>query len=223
MPEDPTQLLERACANHDVRSCRVLVADGFRDGDSVTPLAGNAFQIAHDDRSAPVPVGSHGERRDLLISITDEGPVRMLAIARVEQGSDVVGIGIDLCSTDDFEQDETGDHFAHLLFSDGEKALFDRMEGPVPRRRARAFSAKEASFKATAAPLRRWYEGHDEELFFEAMDFELCEGNVTRGTARKRHPERAQRACERMGIGLIEVSFMDYEDMVLCVAVALRA
>ena len=223
MPEDPTQLLERACANHGVRSCRVLVADGFRDGDSVSALACNAFVVGHDERLAPVPLGRDGERRDLLISITDEGPVRMLAWAQVDAGSNVAGIGIDLCSTDDFRQDEAGDRFARLLFSDGEKSLIDQMEGPVPHSRAMAFSAKEASFKATAAPLRRWYEGHDEELFFEAMDFELCAGNVTRGTARKRHPERAQRACERMGIDRIEVSFSDYEDMVLCVAVALRA
>lgn len=223
MSQTPTQLLELACAGHGVRSCRVLVADGFRDGDSVNALAGNAFVIGHDERLAPVPLGRDGERRDLLISITDEGPVRMLAWAQIDAGSKVAGIGIDLCSTADFGQDETGEHFARLLFTDGEKELLEQMEGPAPRRRAMAFSAKEASFKATAASLRRWYEGHDEELFFEAMDFELCEGNVTRGTARKRHPERAQRACERMGIGLIEVSFMDYEDMVLCVAVALRA
>lgn len=221
MSETPTQLLERALAGRDVRSCRVLVADGFKDGDSVSYLAGNAFQIAHDERNAPVPMGRSGERRDLLVSITDEGPVRMLALAQVAPESGVLGIGVDLCSTEDFGEDEAGERFARLLFTDGEKALFDHLEGPVPTRRAMAFSAKEASFKATAAPLRRWYEGHDEELFFEAMDFELYPGGITRGTARKRHEDRAQHACERMGIDRIEVSFADYQGMVLCVAVAL--
>lgn len=222
MPETPTELLERACAGRGVAACRMLVADGFHDGDNVGLSVGNAFVIAHDERDAPVPIGTNGERRDLLVSITDEGPVRMLAWVQVEPGSEIMGMGIDLCSIDDFKQDDSGDRFAHLLFTDGEKALIDQMEGPVPHSRAMAFSSKEASFKATAAPLRRWYEGHDEELYFEAMDFELREGDITRGTARKRHPERAQRACEKMGIGRIEVVFSDYEGMVLCVAVALR-
>lgn len=223
MPASPTDLLRAALAPHGVPECGVIVAEGsFRDGERVEGVnVGNAFVVGHDEREAPVPLGRDGERRDLLISITDEGVHRMLAWARVPEGSDVVGVGVDLCSTDDFGQDEHGERFARLLFTEGEKALIEAGEGPVPTRRARAFSAKEASFKSTAAALRRWYEGHDEELFFEAMDFELCEGDVVRGTARARSKCRAQRACERMGISRIEASFADYEGMVLCVAIAL--
>lgn len=181
-------------------------------------IGGQGVAIAHDSREAPVPTdeGNH-ELRDLLISVTDEQDKRMLAWARLGTGSDVVGIGIDLCLTASLTDDKRGNRFASLLFTDRERELLSCGKGPLPLRRAQTFAAKEAAFKATSAPLRRWYETHDEDLFFEVRDFELWPDGVARGTARS---GRAAKACEMLGIDRIEVSFAEYEEMALCVAVA---
>lgn len=226
MQAQPQKLLSDALEGHGYVACGVIArTSGLLDGEWVSAEEGDGFWIGHDEREAPVPLDEGGrELESLLVSITDEGEERMLAWVRIPEGSDVVGIGVDLCSTGDFAEDERGDHFARLLLTDTEKRLVEKMEGTVPQRRARVFSAKEAAFKATAAPLRRWYEAHDEELGFEVRDFELCSversaGSVARGTARS---GRAERACELMGVSRIEVSFANYADMVLCVAVALR-
>ena len=227
MATHPVQLLRDALEPHGVQTCGV-VASGLGqlvDGERVTLSDGLSFAIAHDEREAPVPVGDDGTELDnLLISISDEDDTRMLVWARPTPTSPVAGIGIDICSTEDFLEDDGGNRFSRLLFTEGEQLLVERSSLSVPISRAHAFSAKEAAFKACAPQLRRWYEMHDEELFFEAMDFELHEGGIARGTAPRSRGRtgRAERACERMGIARIEVSHALYEGMVLCVAVALR-
>jgi 4'-phosphopantetheinyl transferase EntD len=59
------------------------------------------------------------------------------------------------------------------------------------------FAAKEAAFKACAAPLRRWYEGHDEQLVFDLRHFVMREPGSMSGDGRN---GAAQHALERMGI-----------------------
>ena len=207
MPELPELLLRDALASHNVLDCGIMHDDGTWRG------------IPHDEREAPYTLGKDGlEQNDLLVSITDEGPIRLCAYARVGAESDVMGIGIDLASTDDWTMDVHGDRFARLLFTDTEKELIAAGTEPIPMLRAMAFSAKEAAFKSTAPPLRRWYEGHDEELFFEARDFELVSWGESRGAGRR---DRAAIACGKLGITRIEVSFCTYEGMAFCVAVAL--
>ena len=110
----------------------------------------------------------------------------------------------------------------HKPFSDdpageGEQALVSAADGLVPLLRAKVFSAKEAAFKSTAAALRRWYGSHDEELYFEARDFELVSWSESRGAGRR---DRAAIACEKLGISRIEVSFTEYAGMAFCVAIA---
>ena len=206
-PVSPEQVLEEALASYNVLDCGIVLDDD------------QCCEIAHDEREAPYAVGSDGlEQKDLLVSITDEGPIRLCASARIGAGSAVAGIGIDLASTDDWPEDVHGDKFARLLFTDREKELIAAGNEPIPMLRAKAFAAKEAAFKATAAPLRRWYEAHDEELFFEARDFELVSWSESRGAGRR---DRAAIACEKMGIAGIEVSFCVYEGMAFCVAIAL--
>ena len=203
----PQQLLESALTRHrGVLSCDIVFGDDA------------GASVGHDDREAPfVMDGESGEQQGILISITDEDAERLCAIVRVAEDSDVLGIGIDLASTEDWHQDERGERFAELLFTVGENALISAAEEPVPLLRAKAFSAKEAAFKSTAAALRRWYESHDEELYFEARDFELVSWGESRGTARK---GRAATACEKLGISRIETSFSEYAGMAFCVAVA---
>ena len=211
LPTNPEAHLRHALTHHAFLDCGVI-------------FDAMAFPVyAHDDREAPYLVGADkAERCEQLVSITDEGGDRLLAWVRVPKESDVAGIGIDLCSANDFLADEAGERFAQLLFTPGEKRLVDQMPGSLPMRRAKVFSAKEAAFKSTAAALRRWYESHDEEVFFEAMDFELKEGCLAGGHDRPRRGNRVDKACETLGISRIEISFSEYRGMAFCVAVAVR-
>ena len=205
------QLLHDALARHGIADCGII--DRAEDFPAV----------AHDEREAPYAVDDKGnELLDMLVSITDEDDERMLAWARVPAGADVLGIGIDLASTDDFLEDNRGNRFSRLLFTPAEKELIEQTEGSVPERRAMVFSAKEAAFKSTAAPLRRWYDAHDEELFFEAMDFELRADGTAGGHDRPRRGNRADGALEALGIERIETSFTSYKGMIFCIAVALK-
>lgn len=207
----PAAHLRAALAGHAFSDCGVILdADAFP-----------AYE--HDEREAPFAVGDDAsELCEVLVSITDEDAERLLAWARVPAGSDIAGIGIDLSSTEDFLEDDRGEHFCRLLFTPGEKELIERMPGPVPMRRAKVFSAKEAGFKSCAAPLRRWYEVHDEELFFEAMDFELKSDGTEGGWERPRRGNRIDAALGRLGISRIEVSFSSHKNMIFCIAVALK-
>ena len=208
----PAAHLRAALAGHAFSDCGVILdADAFP-----------AYE--HDEREAPFAVGDDAsELCEVLVSITDEDAERLLAWVRVPEGSDIAGIGVDLSSTEDFLEDERGDRFCQLLFTPGEKELVESMEGSVPMRRAKVFSAKEAGFKSCAAPLRRWYEAHDEELFFEAMDFACREGGTAGGWDRPRRGNRVDKALEALGIGRVEVSFSEHQGMAFCVAVAVYA
>lgn len=84
--------------------------------------------------------------------------------------------------------------------------------------KAALFAAKEAAFKATAAPLRRWYETHNDELLFEVRHFVMEEPGIERGTGRN---AAAQAAMDRMGIGRIVVQHTQVCGMALVTAVAL--
>lgn len=208
MSTTPEQLLRDALAAYGIDDC------GIAFGTPETPV------ISHDRRGAPFAVDERGvEIRELLVSDTDEGDERILAWARVPQDSEVVGLGIDLASTEDFQEDCTGNRFSQYMLTGGERFLVRDMDCPVPVARTRVFAAKESGFKSTSAALRRWDATRDELLRFGVRDFELKSGSIVRGTARK---WAAEKACARIGVGDIVVSFCMHKDMVFCVAVALR-
>ena len=144
----PQQLLESALTRHrGVLSCDIVFGDDA------------GASVGHDDREAPfVPDDGDGEEPGFLISITDEDPERLCAVVRVAEDSDVLGVGIDLASTEDWTQDERGERFAELLFTEHEKALISAADGSVPLLRAKGFSAKEAAFKLWDEPGTTLYE-----------------------------------------------------------------
>ena len=115
----PQQLLESALTRHrGVLSCDIVFGDDA------------GASVGHDDREAPfVPDDGDGEEPGFLISITDEDPERLCAVVRVAEDSDVLGVGIDLASTEDWTQDERGERFAELLFTEHEKALISAADG----------------------------------------------------------------------------------------------
>ena len=219
MTTNPTQLLCRALNGHGAISYDAATTSADLRIKQIADIDGKRVTIGHDKRNAPLLMDRAGnELHDFPVSITDEQNTRMLAWAKLGSKSDVVGLGIDLCSTADFADDKRGEHFSKLLLTDREKELLDRVDLPLPLRRAQTFAAKEAAFKATSAPLRHWYRTHDLELAFDVRDFELWPNGIVRGTARS---GRATRACEMLGIDRIEASFAEYKGMALCVAVAL--
>lgn len=184
--------------------------------DSPTPLC----PLAHDQRGGPYAVGEDGrELDDVLLSATDENGHVMRVWAWPEDGSPIVGLGVDLASVEDFDDSPSDQELVELLFTERERELAHELWATRPSFGFAALvAAHEAAFKATARPLRLWYRSHDEELTFEAMDFSLSSPSVVRGDARD---GRAERALEAMGIGRVEVAFAELEGMVFALAVAL--
>ena len=158
---------------------------------------GSIVRISHDERGAPFVLAADGaEDYNLLVSLTDEKRVAACAAAKADESADLLGVGIDLASPEDFAG-ERGERFNHLIFSTGEQRLAPTLADDAALGFAFVFSAKEAAFKACAAPLRRWYDKHDEELAFDVTEFELATPYDVRGTLRHAH---ANRAMAVMGI-----------------------
>lgn len=173
-------------------------------------------RIVHDEREAPFVANAP----DLLVSLSDEKGVAACAWTRPRPGSALVGLGIDLASVEDFAG-ERGATFNHLLFSKHERRLVtSRYEnaGRMEYGYAMAFSAKEAAFKACAAPLRTWYATHNDLLEFEVREFELADFSHARGTLRS---AEAQRAMGLMGIQTIALHHVELSGAVMTVAFAL--
>lgn len=196
--------------------------------------------LSHDEREAPYAVGPDGkERRDLLLSLTDEGDYLCCAWARVGAESPLVGVGVDLCGVAHFRKrtPPAKRDLSLLLFTERERELIEQLSpesGAVAQAgtdadetaaddaeayaKAVLFGAKEAAFKATSAPLRRWYEHHDERLRYEVRHFVMEEPTTERGTGRN---GAAQAAMDAMGITRIAVQHTCVEGMALVTAVAL--
>lgn len=177
-------------------------------------------RLAHDEREAPVCLGDDGTWDDsLLVSLSDEGAVALCAWLEAPERTPIAGIGVDLATRGDFAG-ERGATFNHLLFTEHEQGLVDEI---CPHDHALgcafAFSAKEAAFKACAAPLRAWYARHDQELVFDLRSFQLDDADHEVGTARR---GEAQQALDAMGIERIELARTSVGDLALTFAIALR-
>ncbi|HQE69517.1 MAG TPA: 4'-phosphopantetheinyl transferase superfamily protein [Atopobiaceae bacterium] len=158
--------------------------------------------ILHDDRGAPYLLGADGlEDRNLLVSKTDEEAAVLIAWIRPEQGSPVVGFGIDLVALDGFEG-KHGAFFVKHLLSEQDLRFLPEISSSGPTASAYAFSAKEAAFKACSQPLRAWIDAYGEGFYFEARGFELADATHEQGTARK---GEAQAAMDALGIAQIEL------------------
>lgn len=182
--------------------------------------------LAYDEREAPYALASDGtEDRGLLLSLTDEGECIACLWARVDGSSPLRGVGVDLTDLGHFRErpprnpDRPRPDFAKLLFTEREQELIEVL-APQDDLLAKAtlFASKEAAFKATASPLRRWYDQSDEELRYEVRHFVMEEPGLERGTGRN---GAAQEAMERMGITRVVVRSASVLGMALVTAVAL--
>lgn len=179
--------------------------------------------VEHDEREAPYALTPEGiEDKTLLISLTDDSNHIACAWVRVPDETTLVGVGIDLVAPRDFERQigtRKRKSINELLFSEQERALMSQLGCPsTTMGYATLFGAKEASFKATAAPLRRWYDTHDDQLLFEVRHFVMTEPGIERGIARN---GAAQKAMDRMGIATIVLHHAIVEGLALVTAVAL--
>lgn len=179
-------------------------------------------RVAHDERGGPYALAADGtEDTRLLLSLTDDENHIACAWARVAEGSPLQGVGIDLVAPRDFEREVGTRHrkpLKELLFTEHERELAPQLGYPTTLAYATLFGAKEASFKATAAPLRRWYDTHDEELLFEVRNFVMDEPDRELGTGRN---GAAQVAMDRMGIDRVVLRHAIVEGMALVTAVTL--
>lgn len=175
--------------------------------------------VAYDERGGPYATGHHGnEQLNLLLSLSDEEDYLVCAWARVEAGSPLMGLGVDLSTAARFAPREGRRDYIELIYTNREKELMPQLNSDPWMARAQLFSAKEAAFKCTARPLRDWYLGHDEELIYEVRHFCMVEPGLERGEARN---AAAQQAMDRMGIAQVSVSWTHLEGMALVAAVAL--
>lgn len=179
-----------------------------------------SLPLSHDEREAPFAVDEEGrERCEFLLSLTDEGDYIACAWARTASDSPLRGVGIDLCRSERFVPREGRRDFSQLLLSDREREIAPTLDtSSEPVAYASLFAAKEAAFKATAAPLRRWYDNHDEQLLFEVRNFRMEEPGLEQGTARN---AAAQRAMDLMGIKEIRIHHAELAGMALVTAIAL--
>lgn len=190
-----------------------------------TPEGHLVVPIRYDEREAPfAATDGGGERRDLLVSMSDENDYLACAWAQVSPGSALVGLGIDLSSPEHFEDqgNPRRRELALAVLTEGERRLATSLaqDGRQTLAESAVFAAKEAAFKATAQPLRRWYDTHDEELLFEVRHFVMHEPGLERGDGRN---GAAQVAMERMGVDRIAIHHAEACGMALVTGVALRA
>lgn len=211
------------CEDFGIAIARGASSWGTRETGAIEiPRADTTLQlgILHDEREAPYVVGSDGhEAEQTLVSLTDEGETLACAWVRTRPGSPLLGIGVDLASSSDFDDRPFTQRFIELVFSDAERELV-RTTWPdnLTIGYATVFGAKEAAFKATAAPLRTWYRSHDEKLGYEVRHFCLVSEHEAKGIMRN---AAAQRAMEKMGVKRIVVHYTQTDDLALVVAAAL--
>jgi hypothetical protein len=176
--------------------------------------------IEHDERGGPFAADAHGaERRHLLLSLSDEDGRLACAWAEVDDDSPLLGVGVDLCSAKRLVPRTDGRVIARLVLHEDERHLAHVLcPGDDPMGYAMLFAAKEAAFKACAAPLRRWYEAHDEELRFDLRHFVMRAPGLERGDGRN---GAAQRAVELMGIKRIQTHHTVVDGQALVIGLAL--
>ena len=214
----------RGCVEHGIVVLKGAASWGAHErGYIEVPVdAGCAFRLplAYDERKAPYACTDDGrEDCQLLVSLADQQDVLACTWARVSSDSPVAGVGIDLVAQSRLAQRPSGRDPARLLLTEGERAIAAHH---TPDHRltilAALFGAKEAAFKSTAAPLRRWYDTHSDELRYEVRHFVMEEPGFERGTGRD---GAAQQAIDRMGIARIAVQHCALDGMVIVTAVAL--
>lgn len=196
--------------------------EGRKNGFIALPTESGVFKvpIAHDNRGAPYAVDSTGrEWRDLQVSLTDENDYIACAWALTGAACPLMGVGIDLASLDQFGRDSGRVDLSHLLLSEDEENLAAVIEPCNPALgKAALFASKEAAFKATAAPLRRWTEAFGVDLAYDPRCFVGDGSGRERGTGRD---GMAQKAMDRMGIDRIEVHHTEVRGMAIVIALAL--
>lgn len=177
-------------------------------------------RLAHDLRGAPYLCDQRGEERsELLLSLSDEGEGLAAVWAQAEEGSTLMGLGIDLCAADRFEARPGRRDRARLLLTERERSYAPLLHPDnLPLAHATLFAAKEASFKATAASLRRWYESHTRELRYGVRHFVMEEPLLMSGTGRD---GAAQRALDALGIKRMEIRYGQLDGTAIVVACAL--
>lgn len=225
------ELAARAFAGMGCEDHGVVVMKGARSWGAhergyieLPTLSGTlTLRIAYDERGGPYVVDDVGnEVKNLLISLTDDKDYLACAWARVNRRSRLVGVGVDLTNIERFANPRSNKRdLVKLLFTEQERALAPLIVADNPHfAHATLFATKEAGFKATAAPLRRWYDSHDQELLFEVRNFVTEEPGYARGTGRN---AAAQKAMDAMGIDRIVVHHSEVCDRALTIAIALAA
>ena len=205
------ELSREAFESAEVERAAIVVLQGARSwgaherGAITLPDDGGTlvFPVSYDAREAPYTVDEQGLERT-LISLSDEEGYLACVWARPCQGSSLVGVGIDLASPRDFDTSERGRRLTELMFTDAEHDLVNAtFSSNLPYGYAVAFGAKEAAFKATAAPLRTWYRSHTEELSYDLRHFSLCSMPKLRAwhSSLRRHSTRRPSAIRRFGKG----------------------
>lgn len=224
--QELTVLADRALRGLGCASGGLVLMQGARDWGAhergyielPAPEGTLVVPLAYDEREAPYACdGSGHELPDFLLSLADEDDYLACFWAQVTTDSPLCGVGVDLSAAHHFHKRKSGRDLSRLLFTERELSLADLLEDDPLLAYATLFASKEAGFKATAAPLRRWYDTHEEQLLFEVRHFVMEEPGTERGTGRN---GAAQAAMDAMGITRIALHHTCVNDMALVVATA---
>ena len=220
--EDKTKLNAALESAASAVLCEALSTYGINEAGVISAcgLADMGISLTNDLRGAPVPLRADGHADEsLLVSHTDEDDISLCAWAQIEEVSRLAGIGLDLVNMDDFTG-ERGEFLTKVLLTERDLEIVRKRWPDEPQLASSfGFSAKEAAFKALAAPLRVWHGTHDEWLRFEVRSFELADTAHEHGTARK---GEGKRAMDTLGITEIEVFCVPWENYLVTFALALR-
>lgn len=181
---------------------------------------GTRFVTDHDERGAPFVLNRFGiEDTSRIVSLADEHELTAGIVLELSEGSPIVGVGIDLCATDDFTDTPSNDRFCRRLFSDAELTLAAQgIFGPNEMGRAWLFSIHEAAFKATSQAVRAWYEQDHcaPSIHFTIRDFTVTNPHDATPCA------RAVPALEKLSIGRIVTESAPFHGMALTIALAFK-
>lgn len=159
----------QTCATYDELAGLFL---GFSENRS-------GLHVEHDGAGAPLLVDANGVESSVLISLTDEDGVRGIAWAQPGEGSDVVGVGIDLAVRGDFPFTEKVMRGYRRIFTEREWEMIHALApDDLDLGATLLFSAKEAAFKSASQRIRATFQEYGANPdaypcpYFELRDIE---------------------------------------------------
>ena len=191
-----------SCAEHDAAARTIAFGN-------------TAALVVHDRRGAPYALTRDGEPdASLFVSCTDEDAWRVDALLLHGDGAPWLGMGIDLCSVDEFTDTPSNRRFWSRTFTEAELAVASGVHSALALSRAWLFAAREAAFKATAAALRERERAGAAVPTYSFANFEVVSTHEAVPIG------RAKAALDELGLGSLTLASTVLNGRALVLALA---